>query len=299
MPVHTVSCPNCRAPAPRLWTVGDRNRAITDEAFAYAGCRACGLIFLQQPPADLGRYYPSEYYDLQTPANLERHAPSERHKVDLLLAHGPAGRLTEIGPGQGVFAYAAKRAGFDVTGIEMDERACAYLSSVAGVAVVHSDVPHEALAALPAQRAIALWHVLEHLREPWALVEAAAATLQDGGLLALSTPNPQSLGMRVLGRRWPHVDAPRHLFLVPPATLRERAAATGLTQVAFTTDDPGARHWNRFAWEYALRGADPSPLRARLASLAGLAATTVVLPVERRPGRGAAYTVVFRKNATP
>lgn len=290
------ACPLCVAPAIRLWTVGDRNRAITAERFSYARCSACGVIFLENPPANIGHYYPDSYYELPTVEDLERHAPSERHKVDALLAHGTPGRLAEIGPGQGVFAYAARRAGFEVTGIEMDERACRHLSGVVGVAAVHSDAPHEALRTLEPQRAVALWHVLEHLPDPWALVSAAADALEPNGLLALSTPNPQSVGMRVLGRRWPHVDAPRHSFLVPAGALRGQAADVGLTQVAFTTNDPGGRHWNGFAWEYALRGPQPSPLRAALARLAGMATTAAVLPIERRPGRGAAYTVVFRKN---
>jgi SAM-dependent methyltransferase len=287
----------CGGRATHLFDVGDRNRAITDATFSYARCSACGLIFLVDPPDDLGRYYPDSYYELATAAQLARHAPSEQHKVDLLLAHGPPGRLTEIGPGQGVFAFAAERAGFEVTGIEMDERACRHLASVAGIAAINSAAPHEALRDLPPQRAIALWHVLEHLPEPWKLVDAAAEALEPGGLLAIATPNPESFGMRVLGRRWPHVDAPRHLFLVPVRALRERARSAGLSEVAYTTDDPGGRHWNRFAWEHALRGPRPSPRRARIAGLMGLAATVAALPLDRRPGRGAAYTVVLRKDA--
>jgi len=299
MAAATITCPMCAGPARHLLAVGDRNRAITAETFSYARCEACGLIFLVDPPADLARYYPDSYYELPSVAELERHAPSERHKVDLLLAHCDGGRLAEIGPGQGVFAFAAKRAGFDVTGIEMDARAYRHLADVAGVGAVNSDVPHVALRALEAQRAVALWHVLEHLCEPWELVTAAAEVLEPGGVLALSTPNPASFGLRVLGRRWPHIDAPRHLFLVPAGALRAHAASVGLTQVAFTTDDPGGRHWNRFAWEYALRGPRPSAARARLASLGGLAATVAALPIDRSPGRGAAYTVVFRKDGTP
>jgi SAM-dependent methyltransferase len=290
-------CPLCRQAATDLWTVDDRNRAVTDEDFTYMRCSVCAAISLRDPPADLGRYYPDDYYPLQSTAELEHHAPSEQHKVDLLLSAGGApGPLTEIGPGQGVFAFAAKRAGFIVTGIEMDAKAVAHLSSVVGVDAVQSVEPHVALAALPPQGAVALWHVIEHLRDPWALVSAAAAVLEPGGLLALSTPNPESLGARVLGRRWPHVDAPRHLFLLPLATLTRYAESVGLQRTFHTTDDPGGRHWNRFAWEYALRGPQPSAGRARAASVAGLAATAAALPLERRPGRGAAYTVVFRKN---
>ncbi len=45
---------------------------ISDEPFNYAAASVCGAIFLADPPADMGRYYPDEYYVLPTDGQLER-----------------------------------------------------------------------------------------------------------------------------------------------------------------------------------------------------------------------------------
>ena len=79
-----------------------------------------------------------------------------------------------------MFAKLASDAGYRYTGIEMDARCCAYLRSELGVEAIESDAPGDVLAQLPPSDAIALWHVLEHLPDPWGVVERAAANLAPG-----------------------------------------------------------------------------------------------------------------------
>ena len=233
---------------------------------------------------------------MKKPLGLRAQAVPERWRMELVAAHAaPPGRLTEIGPGNGIFAIQALDAGFEVAAIEVDERACAYLRDTVGVEAVRSGAPEEALAMLPPSRVIAAWHVLEHVSRPWALVDAAARNLEPGGVLVIATPKPRAFGLRVLGGRWPHVDAPRHLFLLDHEALIARAGAAGLESVALTDRDPGGLHWNAFAWHYLLRRPACSLTRDKAAHLAGRMIARALAPVERRGLRGAAYTAVFRK----
>ena len=290
-------CPFCGGTAEPAFEAVDRNRELSPQRFRYRRCAACATLSLVDVPQDLGRFYPQGYYELPQAGELERIARGEAHKVALIAGRVPGGRLVEIGPGAGGFAYAARRAGFDVTAIEMDERAAAHLRDGVGVDAVHSDDPVAALARLPPSRAVALWHVIEHLRDPAGVVDAIAANLEPGGVLALATPNPQALQFRLLGARWTHVDAPRHLFLIPLDALTERAAAARLQRVAAFTSDPSGRHWNLFGWEHALRrhpAAGPAP---RAVTLAAMGVTLAMRPLEQRALRGAAYTAVFVKQA--
>ena len=286
-------CPLCATPAPPFVRAPDRNRRVSDHRFTYARCPACATVFLTDPPADLGRYYPESYYAL--PA-ADAESETEQAKVALLREYTAPGRLVEIGPGPGGFAAEAKRQGFSVTGIEMDARACRHLRDVLGVEAIESDVPHVALRELaePAD-AIVLWHVLEHLEEPVALLEAAAARLAPGGVLLIAVPNPEAFQFRVLRSRWPHLDAPRHRSLIPAATLTEHARASGLERVGLTTADRAGTDWNVFGWQHTLVRPGLGRRRQRAAFYAGALTAAALAPVERRGLAGSTYTAVFRQ----
>lgn len=290
-------CPLCGGTSASAFAVADLNLAVDRHTFLYRRCTRCGTRFLADVPDDLGRWYPEAYFTFPAVAELDAMgaAPWERYKLDAVLPHVRRGRLVEIGPGFGVFARAAAVAGFEVCGLEMDARCCAHLRDVVGVGAVRTDDPAAALAALPPSAAVAMWHSLEHMPDPGAVLAAAALNLVPGGVLAIGVPNPAALQFRLVGRRWAHVDAPRHLQLAPAAALIARARAEGLEPASLASDDAGARHWNAFGWGRTLIRPRGSYVRTRLADALGTALAAVARPFERLPGRGSAYTLVLRK----
>ncbi len=289
-----MSCPLCAGRAGFLLRARDWNRRTSPEWFAYHRCAKCELVFLAHPPADLGRHYADEYHTLPSVAELERVARREAYQLEILTRHVQGGRLVEIGPGSGVFAWQARRAGFSVTVIEMDEPCCRHLDSVVEVEAIHSDRPETALATLPPSRAIVLWQALEHLPDPWSCLERALENLEPGGVLLVATPNPEALGFRLMGARWPHLDAPRHLQLIPAELLSGWLSERGARRVALHVADVGARRWNRFAWQRLLMNALPSPLEG-LGYAAGALIGAAASPLERRGRNGSSYTAVFMK----
>jgi 2-polyprenyl-3-methyl-5-hydroxy-6-metoxy-1,4-benzoquinol methylase len=299
------ACPLCGGGSCHAFTASDLNRAVGDARFDYARCRVCDTYFLTSPPDDLSPYYPQEYYELPSARELDRLAQSQAPIVEMLRelvrsAGGElaeAGRLVEVGPGEGVFARAARNGGFAVTAIEMDPRACEHLREAAGVEAINSAQPHDVIATLPPSRAIVMWHVIEHLRRPWEVIERAAANLQDGGVLAVATPNPHAVQFRLLRRRWAHLDAPRHLYLIADDTLARRCAELGLRLHSTTTSDPAGRHWNRFGWEYALRRPPRSRPATRATTALSAAIAKALGPIERHGRNGCAYTSIFVKRA--
>jgi SAM-dependent methyltransferase len=290
-----MTCPLCGGATEAAFTTTDRNRACSGERFEYRRCMACGTYLLANAPADVDSYYPADYYGFPGAWELDEAAAQEVPKLGLITRHAARGQLVEVGPGPGAFSRAARNAGFEVTAIEMDAACCEYLERVAGVKAIHSDRPDQALAECEPAQAIAMWHVVEHLEHPWPVLAAAAARLAAGGVLAIAVPNPQSLQFRLLRGRWAHVDAPRHLFLIPYASLRARLEDLGLEILEVTSSDPAGRAWNRFGWEYALRrfpARRPATLPIRL-STAILA--RALAPLERRGLSGATYTVLAVK----
>jgi len=265
--------------------------------FTYLRCDACGLVRLADPPDDLGKFYPAAYYDLPSHQRLAKIAGRDAFKIDLVRRFSKPGRLLEIGPAFGVFAYQAKQAGYHVSAIEMDARCCDYLAKELQIDVRQSDAPEQAIQGFAPQDVIALWHVVEHLPDPWTLLRAAAANLRSGGILVIATPNPLAWQFGVMGALWPHVDAPRHLYLLRSATVADFVRPLGLSCIHTTTDDEDARSWNRFGWQRLLMNACPGKWTQRAAFVAGWALSAAMSPLDRRPGAGSAYTLVLRKDA--
>lgn len=292
-------CPFCGGAGRHIFDAWDRNREITGERFPYARCNSCGTIFITGLPADLGRYYPNDYYQFGPDGepswkNQEPVVRSACYRVALMRRYVDPGHLIEIGAGTGAFASAAQKAGFDVSAIEMDDRSCRYLSG-SGVRAICSDRPLEVLESLPSARAAALWHVLEHLTNPREVLEGVADKLEPGGVLAIGVPNVQSLQFRLFKSRWAHLDAPRHLCLIPPDALVERGEGLGLRCVEMTTNDPDGVECNEFGWIRAFQSRPALGTARPGAGVATLITRGVLGPVERTGNRGSAVTIVMRK----
>lgn len=253
-------------------------------------------MFLSTIPDNLGQYYPSGYYPIPSSTErLDRIAQRQRHRIEIVQRFVSGGRLLDIGPAQGHFVHLAKQAGFKISTIEMDERCCQYLREVVGVDAIQSDDPAAVLPRLAPQQVITLWHVIEHLPHPWLCLQRAADLLEPGGILLVGTPNPEALQFRILRSRWVHLDAPRHVQLIPAQLLADRLASQGLRPLLITSSDKGGQELNVNGWRRSLM----NQFTRRPVQVAAWGVGSVIAPLassaESRDLRGSAYTAVFRK----
>lgn len=297
---HANPCPLCGGASTLAFVAEDRNRRIAPERFSYRRCCECATLFMEEVPTDLGRFYEGGYHQFDAQGEpLWRGNPgllaAEAWRVRVLRDLAPTGALIDIGAGTGGFAAAACKGGYDVTAIEMDKACCEYMGSQLGVKALCTDQPLSTLRTLPPARVVTFWHVLEHLREPGEMLAAAAHTLEPGGVLALGVPNPESIQCRVLRARWAHLDAPRHLCLMPASAIARKAKELGLEVVRQTTSDPSGLACNLHGWVYGMRRDPSQGLASGLPLRIGGLLTSALGPVERRGNRGAALTMFLRK----
>jgi methionine biosynthesis protein MetW len=114
---------------------------------------------------------------------------SASHRL-LLRAVPDSSVVLDVGCAEGYLAAALAQRGCEVHGVELDATAAA--AARAHCAAVWSIDVEDAAAreALPAGLdAVVLGDVLEHLRDPWAVLAWAASRLRDGGIAAVSVPN--------------------------------------------------------------------------------------------------------------
>jgi hypothetical protein len=123
-------------------------------------------------------------------------------------------------------------------------------------------------------------------------------SLAPGGVALIAAPNPEALQFRVFGSRWTHLDAPRHLFLIPIRTLSEAATGFGLEVVDVTTTDPGTFGWNVFGWRETMAHSARHRYPAHALRLLGTVPAKLAAPLERRGRHGTTYTVALRRPAS-
>lgn len=290
-----TQCPLCNKNAGLSFVTKDYNRKVSQATFSYRQCSDCGLFFLSNIPDDLDAYYGNDYYCTPSFEKLKKVARIENYQMAMISRFVKSGRLLEVGPGFGVFAYQAKQAGFDVDVIEKEERCCKFLFEIIGVRAIRSDAPHKAIESAKGYDVIALWHVIEHLPRPWEFLTSAAKNLNPNGILLIATPNPSAFQFRFQGARWPHIDAPRHLCLISAGLLAKYLEPFELKPVMTTFDDRGARSWNIFGWQRYLMNNFSNRWFQSAAFVLGHFVAVLMRFFDCRRGRGSAYTIIFQK----
>ena len=275
----------------------DRNRRVSAVVFNLRKCTDCGLFFVENPPEDLGRYYTDDYHGLPPDrASLLAVARAhEQFRIDILTRFVADGTLLEIGPSSGVFCVLAQEAGFKVHAIEMDITCTRFLNETIGVQAVQSADPAAVLASDPqCYDAICLWHAIEHIPEPWRVLDAARARLAPGGVMLIAAPNPLSLQARLMGSKWPHHDLPRHLFGLSIPWLLNWGQKRGMIREMVTTRDAGSLYWNRFSWAKRLADKAHKPRAKERLWRLGVQIGHLLDPIEGREGSGACYIAIMR-----
>ncbi|GAB4124721.1 MAG: hypothetical protein Fur0040_06720 [Sideroxydans sp.] len=137
----------------------------------------------------------------------------------MFLRAAVPGRLLDVGCGGGRFMRRMHKLGWQVEGNDFDPQAAARVQRDYGLPVHIGDL---AACNLPAGHydAITLSQAIEHVYDPAATLREIHRLLKPGGLLVLTTPNPESRCAHTWGVHWRGWEAPRHVQLFPLATLR-------------------------------------------------------------------------------
>ena len=201
-------------------------------AFSYLRCQGCGLVFLTPRPdgKEILKFYAQDYYGegpqkfrswLEVPRLFW--AWNRMRRVQKIFPR--PGKALDIGCGQGTFLQLLKKGGWECHGTELTADSAARASRL-GISISVGEIDENRFPAHSFDL-ITLWHVLEHLPEPLKTLRNLTRLLKKGGILAISTPNIDSLQAEVGRGQWFHLDPPRHLYLFSPRSLEQMIGSLG------------------------------------------------------------------------
>jgi SAM-dependent methyltransferase len=201
---------------------------LSGEPFDVDRCGGCGLLATRPPPPpeQVGRFYPPRYRGNRHAFTGGMRDALRRRAVQACFPAGFRGRLLDIGCGSGAFARHMRSHGWDVAATELDATVVDTLRADGIDARLPTDA--DGFAGAPFD-AITCWHVMEHVEDPLALARWAATLLSPTGVFQATVPNAGSAQARLFGRRWMHLDVPRHRHHFTPATFGSTMASAGLT----------------------------------------------------------------------
>ncbi|WP_452225448.1 class I SAM-dependent methyltransferase [Lacinutrix chionoecetis] len=215
-----------------------KDYSVSGEAFKLVENKAYGYLETQpQPSLDkLSDYYESEDYISHT--NSKRNLfervyhvirnISLKRKIKLINSFNTnEKKILDIGCGTGAFLKVAKDNGWEVVGIEPNEKA----RTIANTNCLNAVYDVDQLEVMEPERfdVITLWHVLEHLPNLAHQVSILKTLLKPNGVVVVAVPNYKSYDASFYKNFWAAYDVPRHLWHFNKASVSKLFKSKSMT----------------------------------------------------------------------
>lgn len=243
-------CPVCNSPAGRLHQAREMMLGTRD-VFPYWECAECGCLSLAAPPADMGAYYPRDYYSLQErrPSRLRAlrdrlylspfgFLVNWRRRTDLdAIRRSNLNRgqtLLDVGCGGGTLLADLRELGYNACGV--DPFVSADVHDRFGLRV-----ERKTLTEVTERYDVVLFrHSLEHM--PIGTLALARERVKPGGMCVVCIP-VVGWAWQNYGTDWSQLDAPRHLFLHSRKSFEMLAEKSGFRVESVVFDSNEFQFW--------------------------------------------------------
>ena len=201
-------------------------------------CQACGFRFVHPTPSpdDLSRHYDSAFAKAYGNYVAAKEMKKEhfRYQLDRVADSlpGTGACMLDVGCASGFLLEVGGERGWDVHGVELETKARDAASSsirdrihiglLDQVDFGLDDRPFDLITA---------FDLIEHVGDPRAMLSQCRELLAASGRLVVQIPCIDSLGARLLGRRWYHYSAPSHLSYFNQQTFEALAGSVGFELV--------------------------------------------------------------------
>ena len=205
-------------------------------------CDACALERIDPPPTNetLSAIYGKHYYDAWG-LHGDVSTVSQLKKATFSYVLGqlpplPAGaKLLDCGAATGFLLEIAKERGLEPYGVELSEFGANAIAEKFGKDRAFRGEIEDATfpdAGEGSFQAITMCDYIEHVRNPRRVLERARKLLAKGGVIALTTPDTDSITHRALAKGWSHYKV-EHLYYFGHDNISQVLHAAGFNHVEF------------------------------------------------------------------
>jgi 2-polyprenyl-3-methyl-5-hydroxy-6-metoxy-1,4-benzoquinol methylase len=229
------------------------HQTYSSKRYSIMCCQSCkSAIALPRPTAEeLDKFYTSEYFGKSTSTDLKlgyvdyrvtaeenaKHGWKDLNAYTSLTSVTPK-KLLDVGCATGGFLAEAQRSGeWECVGVEVSHYAVEVARKEFGLNVISGDIWSPSLEP-NTFGLITMWHVLEHLINPFDALERARELLVSGGNLFIEIPNWNSLGRIIRGASWSQLKPPEHINFWNTHSLQIAVKKAGFEVVQCSTHYP-------------------------------------------------------------
>ncbi len=240
----TLKCPICESESLSvIYTIAQDY--ITGSLFQVQKCSNCDIAFTTPKPSDLSRFYPEKY---------RRYNPIILKILGTLYSLRAAkwsrgakspGVVFEMGCGDGIMLNSLRTHGWQVFGNERTLGAANFARHQLNIPIFVGGL--DSLNPAPIADLIILFQVLEHLEDPMLILKQLNHLIKPTGRLIIAVPNFGGWQSRIGGKKWLHLDVPRHLFHFSPQSLQYCLNKSGftITQVSYKSFEHDPYGWSQ------------------------------------------------------
>ncbi|HAH20739.1 MAG: hypothetical protein A2Y00_07380 [Omnitrophica WOR_2 bacterium GWF2_43_52] len=227
-------------------------RLEQDSGYEVLQCVRCGLSYVDPLPPEelLKERYSRDYYKPWLVRQRKARVRMWKRRIKIVNRFfNNAGRLLDVGCGEGLFLELSKADGWDVTGTEFSSFAVHYIKEKLGIEAYEGDVTDIDVGSEKFD-AVTLWHVLEHTKNPLEVLKKIRDIISDNGVLIVAVPNLNNKISQVIyrflkGKRlhlFSPADRELHLVFFTPASIRMVLDKAGF-DVIEVVPDYGCIRW--------------------------------------------------------
>lgn len=208
----------------------------------YYSCDKCQSMFLwPMPTVEQMQQYANDQYrdghyaDYVKAKDLKTYTFQGRiTEILKYLSPNSATKLRhlDVGCSVGFMIEVALQNGFDSFGVEFSQEAIAKASPDIQKRIMKADVNQLSASDDEKFDLITCFDIVEHVQEANHFLSSLRKLLRPGGVLVLTTPDPEHRLARIMGRRWPMLQPLQHSILFSKKGLSSVLKETGFHELA-------------------------------------------------------------------